>query len=252
MYAFLGVLLTYGTTAAIVLLLPEPFKFSCANQIHRANFAASRPYLRVRTWNAPYGTYFQIHITSPRAVGMYLDLDSLTPAQRTEAVENPKITDATVIPVWSRVRRDWPNSLITVQPFLDRREVWVECLMGWPLPCLYGSFRTDIYEKLRGSDQMTIPFTRKYASSGPFSKVLSAVALPLMPVWMPFAADVTFYGLLTYGAVSAWRAMKRRRRQRRGLCAECGYDLRASPNRCPECGTMVTRIQCKPGGHDAA
>jgi hypothetical protein len=58
-----------------------------------------------------------------------------------------------------------------------------------------------------------------------------------VPYWMPLSA----FGLLPVGRglrriVGAIRA---RRRTMRGHCAGCGYDLRATPGRCPECGKRV-------------
>jgi hypothetical protein len=34
---------------------------------------------------------------------------------------------------------------------------------------------------------------------------------------------------------------KRNARRQAGLCAFCGYDLRGSPQRCPECGRFAYR-----------
>ena len=53
----------------------------------------------------------------------------------------------------------------------------------------------------------------------------------LVPWWWLVAAS------LPAPAVAAARRFARRRRVTAGRCVTCGYDLRASPDRCPECGT---------------
>lgn len=40
----------------------------------------------------------------------------------------------------------------------------------------------------------------------------------------------------------ALRARLRRRKYAAGLCARCGYDLRATPERCPECGCIPEQV----------
>lgn len=56
-------------------------------------------------------------------------------------------------------------------------------------------------------------------------------------VWafaMPHSAAAGILAVLP--ALGVIRLRRRRRDQRAGLCRHCGYDLRATPLRCPECG----------------
>ena len=53
-------------------------------------------------------------------------------------------------------------------------------------------------------------------------------AIPLWTVAVPISVGL---------AVAVGRDLRRRRQATTGRCVRCGYDLRASPDRCPECGT---------------
>lgn len=57
-------------------------------------------------------------------------------------------------------------------------------------------------------------------------------------------------GAVAIGLIAAYlrsryqlnRDLNRWERKNRGYCIHCGYDLRATPKRCPECGNWVEEV----------
>jgi hypothetical protein len=76
----------------------------------------------------------------------------------------------------------------------------------------------------------TTPFTMIYGTMS--GRIFFQL---VMPLWMP----MLLFSLYPLICAARWY---RKRPATVGLCRSCGYDLRATPDRCPECGMVPEKI----------
>ena len=66
----------------------------------------------------------------------------------------------------------------------------------------------------------------------PFAQTVTVVRAAIVPHWSVAVAASLFPAALL------WHRLLTSRRRRVGYCPSCGYDLRVTPDRCPECGAV--------------
>jgi hypothetical protein len=79
----------------------------------------------------------------------------------------------------------------------------------------------------------------QYGPAGPRPVVGDRYIVIRFPHW----SIIALFSLpALYWCMSKARQFHRKRKIQAGYCPTCGYDLRATPGRCPECGTVIDQL----------
>ncbi len=113
--------------------------------------------------------------------------------------------------------------------------------MGWPFYCVQG--RADWSGATVGGFTMRgLIFTKGFKYNS-WARQGRQFVLCSTPMWPGYALDSLIYAALLIPLALWLSNLRRRIRGRRGLCKQCGYDLRGLERRlvCPECGQIPAR-----------
>jgi len=229
-YLSLGVICTYVTTVAIVWSLPIlTFNYACTSRIYRWKPGSNRPYLWMRTWTSPYGTYFQIYTVAGRyrTLARFFDLEALPPEVEQAVTQDPTLADPRLpvelekhattrmftpayLPRWSLLHDSWPGSLASIERVLAGGGVWCDVRMGWPAAGLRGAYAVlDVDGVVEVDRHGAVRLDRSVAWTGRLARFRTRVGLPLIPDWIPFFVDVAFYAVVCFLVREGGRRLRR-------------------------------------------
>jgi hypothetical protein len=128
---------------------------------------------------------------------------------------------------------------------------------GWPWPALEGRAAGTMNAKsvnpyvaevgfVLPPGASILGFGRPTGTFGGSDSLADLRILPVRPLWGALIADTLFmaaaWWMMLRLAAVGWAAVQARRRDRRGLCKHCGYDLAGLDGpTCPECGKQRIR-----------
>jgi hypothetical protein len=104
----------------------------------------------------------------------------------------------------------------------------------------YGRIRLSNEPEIRRhQSQLMLQVLIDEVHSGPPSQSPPPPPQPSPPAPAPIEFNLPYWAVLAFTTPGlTWIVVRSRRRDVPGLCRVCGYDLRATPDRCPECGNV--------------
>ena len=114
------------------------------------------------------------------------------------------------------------------------------------------NFRNGFMVQSRDPDFFGLPLGFSYGSGPPHSEVFERARFGIQwyvaeygryaaqDIIIPHAYFIALFALLP--ARWLYRRIRRRATRLPGHCRTCGYDLRATPDRCPECGAVSAGV----------